>query len=91
MKDPRAERLLRLRRNMEVSRSAVPPATADDDLLFSFRLPPAPHPRKRKSVARNMAAHAPQVKPKAYRPILASCPFARKSLRALTKVALGLC
>jgi hypothetical protein len=39
-------------------------------------------------MARNMAAHAPQVKPKAYFPISAFMPASLNTLRALTKVVL---
>jgi hypothetical protein len=55
--------------------------------LSSLRL--APHPKKRKTLARNIAAHAPQVKPNAYLPMLAEWPELLRTLRALTKTALG--
>ncbi len=52
-------------------------------------LPPSPRaPMQNSAVARNSAAQAPQLKPKAYTPMSASRPSARKTSRALTKVAL---
>ncbi len=86
MKEPRVERLLRWRlKNM---RLLIPPREVLAGRTLSSLRPLTPHPRKRKMVARNMAAHAPQVKPKAYLPIWELIPASRKRSRALTKTAL---